>query len=119
MLKEMGKEAVTSVAKMVVATVKVASEKCGSCMRSGCHRMDHKSHNCTRLIFRNSRCHSTRCLRLLHWQGQRTMHYSREGEVEAGASAEVQRVDLLEERTEKAELEQAKVAVASSQQTPS
>ena len=75
---------------MVVAKVKVASEKGGSCMRSRCRRMDHKSHNCTRLTFRSSRRHSTRSLRLLHWQDQRTMHYSKEEAVEAVALAEVQ-----------------------------
>ena len=48
-----------------------------SCMRSGCHHMGHKSRNCTHLIFRRSRGHSTSLPHLLHLRDSRTMNYSR------------------------------------------
>jgi hypothetical protein len=46
-------------------------------MRSGCHHMGHKSRNCTHLIFRRSRGHSTSLPHLLHLRDSRTMNYSR------------------------------------------
>jgi len=59
--------------------------------------MGHKSRNCTHLIFRRSRGHSTSLPHLLHLRDSRTMNYSREMAAVVRARAAAARAMVMPE----------------------
>ena len=75
--------------------------------------MGHKSRNCTHLIFRRSRGHSTSLPHLLHLRDSRTMNYSR------GMAAAARVVVAARVRAAAARARAARVTVAAARVTES